>query len=156
VDGLHVRALILNVVLATVTDTTRAFSSVGTTDAIFLEKPAYYDLIIDLTTSTPNKATRPTFYASRPIYQRTDRKGATHRLSVIRFAWSDVKLVAKCTHIPSLKIDLLYSGMNLTGFFAWTPEIMSSAAAVHRVILIPNQDRSLFGQMLGVSTRMFV
>ncbi|EPQ53118.1 hypothetical protein GLOTRDRAFT_140044 [Gloeophyllum trabeum ATCC 11539] len=62
-----------------------------TTDAIFLEKPSYYDLIIDLTTSTPSKATRPTFYVSRPN-QPSSSKGPSHRLSPIRFTWSDVKL----------------------------------------------------------------
>ena len=67
---------------------------VGTTDAIFLEKPSYYDLVIDLTTSTPNKASRPTFYVSRPLPQSNDRRGPTHKLSVIRFSWSDVKLVS--------------------------------------------------------------
>ncbi|KAK2465002.1 hypothetical protein APHAL10511_003078 [Amanita phalloides] len=64
-----------------------------TTDALFLEKPAYYDLLIDLTTSTPHKATRPTFYTSKPIATSgNSSRGPTHRLSAIRFAWSDVKL----------------------------------------------------------------
>ncbi|KAF7361070.1 hypothetical protein MSAN_01137900 [Mycena sanguinolenta] len=61
-----------------------------TTDAIFLEKPSCYDLLIDLTTSTPNKATRPTFHASRP---QPAGSRPTHRLSVVRFSWSDIKLV---------------------------------------------------------------
>lgn len=66
-----------------------------TTDAIFLEKPSYYDLLIDLTTSTPSKATRPTFSSSRPITPPpTSPKTSTHRLSAIRFAWSDIKLVS--------------------------------------------------------------
>ena len=70
-------------------------SDIGTTDAIFMEKPSYYDLLIDLTTSTP-KATRPTFYSSKPILssQVGSSRGPTHRLSTIRFAWSDVKLVS--------------------------------------------------------------
>ncbi|EGO22871.1 hypothetical protein SERLADRAFT_356865 [Serpula lacrymans var. lacrymans S7.9] len=63
-----------------------------TTDAIFLEKPYYYDLLIDLTTSTPSKASRPTFYLSKPV-QSTGSRGPTHRLSSIRFTWSDVKLL---------------------------------------------------------------
>lgn len=60
-----------------------------------MEKPFYYDLLIDLTTSTPNKATRPTFYLSKPIpsSQAGSSRGPTHRLSTVRFAWSDVKLV---------------------------------------------------------------
>jgi hypothetical protein len=70
-------------------------NSVGTTDAIFLEKPSYYDLLIDLTTSTPNKATRPTFYSSKPLPpQPSNPRGPTHRLSTTRFAWSDIKLVS--------------------------------------------------------------
>ncbi|KAJ7769409.1 hypothetical protein B0H16DRAFT_1411336 [Mycena metata] len=76
-----------------------------TTDAIFLEKPSCYDLLIDLTTSTPNKATRPTFYSSRPVPpppagQRA--RGPTHRLSVVRFSWSDVKLWNELNRILSL------------------------------------------------------
>ncbi|TCD60991.1 hypothetical protein EIP91_009181 [Steccherinum ochraceum] len=64
-----------------------------TTDAIYLEKPTYYDLVIDLTTasSSGSKLSRPTMYVPRPISQPGSR-GPTHRLSVIRFTWSDVKL----------------------------------------------------------------
>jgi len=65
--------------------------SAGTTDAIFLEKPQYYDLIIDLTTSTAAKATRPTLYLSR-FLGNVNPRGPTHRLSAVRFTWSDVKL----------------------------------------------------------------
>ncbi|KIJ67315.1 hypothetical protein HYDPIDRAFT_148817 [Hydnomerulius pinastri MD-312] len=63
-----------------------------TTDAIFLEKPSYYDLVIDLTTSTPSKTSRPTLYLSKPIQQQPNSRGPTHRLSFVRFTWSDVKL----------------------------------------------------------------
>ena len=67
---------------------------IGTTDAIFMEKPSYYDLLIDLTTSTP-KATRPTFYSSKPVVsQAGSSRGPTHTLSTIRFAWSDVRLAS--------------------------------------------------------------
>lgn len=77
-----------------------------TTDAIFLEKPSYYDLIIDLTTSTPNKATRPTFYSSKPITpQPSSSKASTHRLTTIRFAWSDVKLVSEYSPLSPLTIS---------------------------------------------------
>ncbi|KAM6499442.1 DUF2347 domain containing protein [Amanita muscaria] len=78
-----------------------------TTDALFLEKPTYYDLLIDLTTSTPNKATRPTFYSSKPVASSSDgrSKGATHRLSTIRFAWSDVKLWNELERILGLDVD---------------------------------------------------
>lgn len=61
-----------------------------TTDAIFLEKPSCYDLLIDLRTSTPN--TRPTFYVTKPCEQ-PGSKAPSYRLSVVRFTWSDVKLV---------------------------------------------------------------
>ncbi|KAJ6472310.1 hypothetical protein C8R47DRAFT_1199928 [Mycena vitilis] len=75
-----------------------------TTDALFLEKPACYDLLIDLTTSTPNKATRPTFYASRPVQPTSSGipRGPTHRLSVVRFAWSDIKLWNELNRILQL------------------------------------------------------
>ncbi|KAK7018445.1 hypothetical protein R3P38DRAFT_2634169 [Favolaschia claudopus] len=75
-----------------------------TTDALFLEKPSYYDLLIDLTTSTPNKATRPTFYASRPIQPLSPgpSRGPTHRLSVVRFSWSDIKLWNEINRILQL------------------------------------------------------
>ncbi|KAG5645322.1 hypothetical protein DXG03_006511 [Asterophora parasitica] len=74
-----------------------------TTDAIFLDKPSCYDLLIDLTTSTPNKATRPSFYASKAIPpQPGNSPNPTHRLSTIRFAWSDVKLWNELDRILSL------------------------------------------------------
>ncbi|KAL6310279.1 hypothetical protein BKA93DRAFT_755212 [Sparassis latifolia] len=60
-----------------------------TTDALFLEKPAYYDLVIDLRTSTPN--TRPTFYVPK-LTEPSNGRGPSYRLSVVRFTWSDVKL----------------------------------------------------------------
>ncbi|KAF7291123.1 hypothetical protein MIND_01255400 [Mycena indigotica] len=65
-----------------------------TTDAIFLEKPSYYDLLIDLTTLSPLKATRPTFYASKPVAPSSPSSSLRpqYRLSVVRFSWSDVKL----------------------------------------------------------------
>jgi hypothetical protein len=63
-----------------------------TTDALFLEKPQHYDLVIDLTTYASERlaTARPGLqlaikesYARRPTY----------RLSSVRFTWSDVKLV---------------------------------------------------------------
>jgi hypothetical protein len=71
---------------------------VGTTDAIFLEKPSYYDLVIDLTTSTPSTTSRPTLYVSRPLPQQPGARGPSHRLSVMRWTWSDVKLVNQTNH----------------------------------------------------------
>ncbi|KAJ6629882.1 hypothetical protein B0H10DRAFT_1985692 [Mycena sp. CBHHK59/15] len=77
-----------------------------TSDAIFLEKPSCYDLLIDLTTSTPNKATRPTFYSSKPLQPPSAGpsrpRGPTHRLSVVRFSWSDVKLWNELNRILQL------------------------------------------------------
>ncbi|KAH7912115.1 hypothetical protein BJ138DRAFT_1112646 [Hygrophoropsis aurantiaca] len=76
-----------------------------TTDAIFLEKPSYYDLVIDLTTSTPSKASRPTLYLSKPQQPQTGMRGPTHRLSVVRFTWSDVKLWNELERILQLDGD---------------------------------------------------
>ncbi|KAH7925742.1 hypothetical protein BV22DRAFT_1194947 [Leucogyrophana mollusca] len=76
-----------------------------TTDAIFLEKPSYYDLVIDLTTSTPSKASRPTLYLSKPQQQQAGSRGPSHRLSVVRFTWSDVKLWNELERILQLDGD---------------------------------------------------
>ena len=65
-----------------------------TTDAIFLEKPSCYDLVIDLTTSTPSKTSRPTLYLSRPTEWTEDGRGRGYKLSQVRFTWSDVKVVS--------------------------------------------------------------
>lgn len=65
-----------------------------TTDAIYLEKPSLYDLVIDLTTSTPSKNSRPTLYLSRPTEWTEDGSGRNHKLSQVRFTWSDVKVVS--------------------------------------------------------------
>lgn len=79
--------------MVTLSDMSRLGSESGwiacTTDAIFLEKPSCYDLLIDMTYSGP----RPAFYASKPIIPPPPR-GQTHRLSTTRFAWSDIKLVS--------------------------------------------------------------
>ncbi|KAH8985050.1 hypothetical protein EDB86DRAFT_3105849 [Lactarius hatsudake] len=74
-----------------------------TTDAVFLEKPQYYDLIIDLTPYAPTeRRARPGLqlaikepYARRPTY----------RLSTIRFTWSDVKLWTELDRILQLDAD---------------------------------------------------
>ena len=59
-----------------------------------MERPSYYDLLIDLSTSTP-KATRPTFYSSKPVVsQAGSSRGPTHYLSTIRFSWSDIRLAS--------------------------------------------------------------
>lgn len=62
-----------------------------TTDAIFLEKPAYFDLVINLATSTPSRTSRPTLYVSKTADNGPD-KPLSYRLSAVRFAWSDVRL----------------------------------------------------------------
>ena len=62
-----------------------------TTDAIFLDKPSYYDLVIDLRSATPN--TRPAFFVSKPVEPPSGR-GPSFRLSSVRFTWSDVRLVS--------------------------------------------------------------
>jgi hypothetical protein len=66
--------------------------STGTTDALFLEKPQYYDLIIDMTTFSPERASRPNLQLSvREPNGRSRRP--SYRLSTVGFTWSDVKLV---------------------------------------------------------------
>jgi hypothetical protein len=68
------------------------FHSIGTTDALFLEKPQYYDLVIDMTTFSPERASRPNLQLSvREPNGRSRRP--SYRLSTVRFTWSDVKLV---------------------------------------------------------------
>ena len=59
----------------------------GTTDAIFLDKPSLYDLIIDMTTSRP---ARPAFFVSR--LAPASPRGPRHRLHPVRFTFSDVRL----------------------------------------------------------------
>ena len=66
-----------------------------TTDALFMERPQYYDLIIDLTTSTPYKNSRPTLHLSKMTSPSSSgKRKATFKLETVRFTWSDVKLVS--------------------------------------------------------------
>ncbi|KAI0764228.1 hypothetical protein BD413DRAFT_196727 [Trametes elegans] len=60
-----------------------------TTDSIFFDKPAYYDLLIDLRSATPN--TRPTFHVPK-VAEQPNSRGTSYRLSSVRFTWSDVRL----------------------------------------------------------------
>ena len=70
-----------------------------TTDAIFLDKPLYYDLVIDLRFATTN--TRPAFFVSRPV-ELPSRCGPSFRLSSICFTWRDGHLVsASCLRLSS-------------------------------------------------------
>lgn len=64
-----------------------------TTDAIFLEKPEYYDLLIDLT-ATPTRGGRPTMASPKPSAESSVYSGRNYKLSTVRFTWSDVKLVS--------------------------------------------------------------
>ncbi|KAH9012267.1 hypothetical protein EDB84DRAFT_1536643, partial [Lactarius hengduanensis] len=62
-----------------------------TTDVVFLEKPQYYNLIIDLISYAPTKrCARPGLQLAikEPFARRP-----TYRLSTIRFTWSNVRLV---------------------------------------------------------------
>ena len=77
---------------STVCFTYKLILSIGTTDAVFLEKPKYYDLVIDMTTFSPEWASRPALQLSvREPSGRSLRP--SYRLSTIRFTWSDVNLV---------------------------------------------------------------
>ena len=58
-----------------------------------MEKPFCYDLVIDLTASNQAKSLRPTLHISQSISSQPGARGPSHRLSVIRWTWSDVKLV---------------------------------------------------------------
>jgi len=66
----------------------------GTTDAIFLEKPQLYDLIIDLTIPSSPRSFRPSLLVSRP-YSTTNTGRPIYRLQSVRFTWSDFKLWAE-------------------------------------------------------------
>lgn len=128
-----------------------------TTDALFLEKPSYYDLLIDLTTSTPHKATRPTFYASKPV---SHTKTSTHRLSTIRFAWSDVKLVSSCSLFFHSDLILDTSGTRSSVYY--------NSTRTHRTVVLPplphqtlfprllNRNLYLHGRTLGACMKMCV
>ena len=91
-----------------------------TTDAIFLEKPSCYDLVIDLTTSTPSKTSRPTLYLSRPTEWTEDGKGRRHKLSQVRFTWSDLKVVSIFAPVDRDLYHLYsrgYSGQSWSGYW---------------------------------------
>ncbi|KAI0321549.1 hypothetical protein OF83DRAFT_1168398 [Amylostereum chailletii] len=72
-----------------------------TTDALFLERPQYYDLIIDLTTTETAKGTRPMLSQSRR-HLSAGARSPSFRLSTIRFTWSDVKLWSELERILQL------------------------------------------------------
>ena len=70
--------------------------SLGTTDAVFLEKPQYYDLVIDMTSFSPERASRPSLQLSVKESNGRSRR-PSYRLSTICFTWSDVRLVCDPT-----------------------------------------------------------
>lgn len=91
---------ILGMVTLTDIDRLRAEGKTGkgfiacTTDAIFMDKKDMYDLFIDLTTSTPDKSSRPTLYTTKFVPAEGPTAPAYYKFSNIRFSWSDVKLVS--------------------------------------------------------------
>jgi len=60
-----------------------------TTDALFLEKQKYYDLLIDMTAPMSRRGARPVLYASNMQGSGTR---LSNRRNVVRFTWSDVKM----------------------------------------------------------------
>ncbi|KAG8975398.1 hypothetical protein FRC05_005728 [Tulasnella sp. 425] len=79
------------------------------TDTIFKDRPALYDLIVDLTTATNSLSpsspsptiTRPTLHMSRPALSptsssgRSPQSGASYKLHLVRFTFSDIRLWTK-------------------------------------------------------------
>ena len=123
-----------------------------TTDAIYLERPWVYDLVIDLTTSTPSKNSRPTLYLSRPTEWTEDGKGRCCKLSQVRFAWSDVKVVSV---FESIDFDIYsqgYSGPSWSGYWSamqWMTTIAVNLALKRRMCLL------LAGALFGVCMMTF-
>jgi hypothetical protein len=70
----------------------------GTTDAIFLEKPALYDLLLDLTVSTTSRNSRPDFYIPARV-----SGSKSLRLQTARFTFSDLRVW--CTLDQILQAD---------------------------------------------------
>ncbi|KAG9012154.1 hypothetical protein FRB90_006872, partial [Tulasnella sp. 427] len=80
-----------------------------TTDSIFKDRPALYDLIVDLTTATNSLApsspsptiTRPTLLMSRPTLSsasspsKSPQSGSSYKLQLVRFTFSDIRLWTK-------------------------------------------------------------
>ncbi|KAG9012150.1 hypothetical protein FRB90_006868 [Tulasnella sp. 427] len=80
-----------------------------TTDSIFKDRPALYDLIVDLTTATNSLSpsspsptiTRPTLLMSRPTLSsasspsKSPQSGASYKLQLVPFTFSDIKLWTK-------------------------------------------------------------
>ena len=76
--------------------------TVGTTDAVFLEKPQYYYLVIDMMTFSPKRASCPGLQLSVRSQMVTPKsRRASYHLSTIRFTWSDVELGRPNSSCPS-------------------------------------------------------
>ena len=88
-----------------------------TTDAIYLEKPSLYDLVIDLTTSTSSKSSCPTLYLSRPTEWSEDGRGRNYKLSQVRFTWSDVKVVSVLVSTDCNLYSHRHSGPSWNGYW---------------------------------------
>ncbi|KAH9025915.1 hypothetical protein EDB84DRAFT_1611676, partial [Lactarius hengduanensis] len=76
-----------------------------TTDAVFLEKPQYYDLLIDLTSYAPTERRATTRPGLQLAIKEPSARRPTYRLSTIRFTWSDVKLWTELDRILQLDAD---------------------------------------------------
>ncbi|GJE95274.1 hypothetical protein PsYK624_114570 [Phanerochaete sordida] len=76
-----------------------------TTDAIFLEKPEYYDLLVDLTV-TPIRGGRPAMASPKTSSSDSSPFGREkYKLSAVRFTWSDVKLWTELDRLVQLSLD---------------------------------------------------
>jgi hypothetical protein len=71
-----------------------------TTDAVFLEKPQYYDLVIDMTTYAPERSAATARPGLQLAIKEPYARRPTYRLSTVRFTWSDVKLVRTLPTYP--------------------------------------------------------
>jgi hypothetical protein len=92
--------------------------SPGTTNTLFMEKLQYYDLIIDMTSFSPERASRPALQLSEREPNGSSRR-PSYRLSTISFTWSDVKMVCTPRFLVNPLCDkdgITYSGMNSTAF----------------------------------------
>lgn len=80
-----------------------------TTDAVFLEKPQHYDLVIDMTSYAPERCAtaRPGLQLAlkEPYTNGARARRPTYRLSAVRFTWSDVKLWTELERILQLDAD---------------------------------------------------
>ncbi|KAH8980082.1 hypothetical protein EDB92DRAFT_2107324 [Lactarius akahatsu] len=76
-----------------------------TTDTVFLEKPQYYDLLIDLTSYAPTERRATARPGLQLAIKELSARRPTYRLSTIRFTWSDVKLWTELDRILQLDAD---------------------------------------------------